>query len=102
MRRWIPVRPDALEHRVRRRPGRAGGGYPRGCDSNTAQGITDAGDYIFRVPLSDEKVIPVVVETVTATLTNKTAALLYATDDAFSTSSAEMMRVARRRTASRL
>ena len=69
-------------------------GLPVVAISNTAQGITDAGDYIFRVPLSDEKVIPAVVETVAATLTDKTAALLYATDDAFSTLSAEMMRVA--------
>ena len=52
--------------------------------SNTApKGITDIGDYIWRVSLTEGQVIPGVVKKLQTKLGFKTAALLYGNDDAF-------------------
>ena len=62
--------------------------------SNTAAGITDIGDYIFRDSLTEDVVVP---ETVKQTVTKyniKTAALMYGNDDAFTKSGADAMRAA--------
>jgi branched-chain amino acid transport system substrate-binding protein len=52
--------------------------------SNTApKGITDIGDYIWRVSLTEAQVIPGAIKRLQAKLAFKKAALLYGNDDAF-------------------
>lgn len=51
--------------------------------SNTAGGITEIGDYIFRDSLTEAQVIPQTVKAVKERASVKTAALLYGNDDAF-------------------
>lgn len=51
--------------------------------SNTAKGITDIGDYIFRDSLTEMQVIPNTVRVVEKKLGIKKVALLYGNDDAF-------------------
>ena len=51
--------------------------------SNTAGGITDIGDYIYRDSLTEAQVIPQTVKAVKERANVKTAALLYGNDDAF-------------------
>ena len=52
--------------------------------SNTApKGITDIGDYIWRVSLTEAQVIPSALKAAQAKLGCKTAGLLYGNDDAF-------------------
>jgi branched-chain amino acid transport system substrate-binding protein len=51
--------------------------------SNTAGGITDIGDFIYRDSLTEAQVIPQTVKAVKDKATLKTAALLYGNDDAF-------------------
>ncbi len=62
--------------------------------SNTAEGITSIGDYIFRDSLTEADVIPQTVKKVADKLKPKKAALMYANDDAFSKSGADAMRAA--------
>ena len=50
---------------------------------NTAGGITDIGDYIYRDSLTEAQVIPQTVKAVQTKAGVKTAALLYGNDDAF-------------------
>ncbi len=51
--------------------------------SNTAQGITEIGDYIFRDSLTEGVVIPNTIKAIKAKLGIKKVALLYGNDDAF-------------------
>jgi branched-chain amino acid transport system substrate-binding protein len=51
--------------------------------SNTAGGITEIGDYIYRDSLTEAQVIPQTVKAVKDKAGLKTAALLYGNDDAF-------------------
>ncbi|MFN8558077.1 MAG: ABC transporter substrate-binding protein [Dehalococcoidia bacterium] len=60
--------------------------------SNTAAGITDIGDYIFRDSLTEGDVIPQTVKKVAEKVKPKRAALLFANDDAFSKSGGDTMR----------
>ena len=62
------------------------GGVPVLAVSNTAAGITDIGDFIFRDSLAESQVIPETVKQAKEKLGIKTASLLYAQDDAFSKS----------------
>ncbi len=58
-------------------------GVPVLAISNTAQGITEIGDFIFRDSLTEAVVIPNTINTVKAKLGIKKVALLYGNDDAF-------------------
>jgi branched-chain amino acid transport system substrate-binding protein len=60
--------------------------------SNTAAGITDTGDYIFRVSLAEDAVVPQTVELISSAWQPQTAALAYSEDDAWSRSSADAFR----------
>lgn len=60
--------------------------------SNTAAGITDIGDYIFRNSLTEGDVVPQTVKQVADKLKPKKAALMFANDDAFSKSGGDTMR----------
>ena len=52
--------------------------------SNTApKGITDIGDYIWRVSLTERQVIPGALKAAQAKLGFKTAGVLYGNDDVF-------------------
>jgi branched-chain amino acid transport system substrate-binding protein len=64
--------------------------------SNTAQGITDIGDYIFRNSLTEADVIPQTIKKVAERVKPKRAALMFANDDAFSKSGGDTMREALR------
>jgi branched-chain amino acid transport system substrate-binding protein len=64
--------------------------------SNTAAGITDIGDYIFRDSLTEGDVIPQTVKKVADRVKPRRAALLFANDDAFSKSGGDVMRDALR------
>jgi branched-chain amino acid transport system substrate-binding protein len=52
-------------------------GLPVLAVSNTVPGLTAIGSYIFRLPLGDAQIIPVVLRTTESRLHFKTAALLY-------------------------
>jgi branched-chain amino acid transport system substrate-binding protein len=67
-------------------------GVPVLAVSNTAEGITETGDYIFRVSLAEEAVVPQTVEAIAQAWRPQTAALIYSEDDAWSRSSAEVFR----------
>lgn len=54
--------------------------------SNTAEGITEIGDYIFRVSLTEQAVIPQTVKVSTDTLGLKKVVVMYSNDDAFTES----------------
>jgi branched-chain amino acid transport system substrate-binding protein len=60
--------------------------------SNTASGITDIGDYIFRDSLSEAQVIPETVKEAKDKLNLTKVSLMYANDDAFSKSGADVFR----------
>lgn len=60
--------------------------------SNTAQGITDIGNYIFRDSLTEADVIPQTIKKVAERVKPKRAALMFANDDAFSKSAGDTMR----------
>ncbi len=60
--------------------------------TNTAQGINEIGDYVFRVALTEEVVVPATVERVNEDVPIKLAAMVLDSSDAFSRSSAEAMR----------
>jgi branched-chain amino acid transport system substrate-binding protein len=63
--------------------------------SNTApKGITDIGDYIWRVSLTEAQVIPGAVKRLQAKLSFKKAALLYGNDDAFTQAGFAVMKAA--------
>ncbi|MEO8288937.1 MAG: ABC transporter substrate-binding protein [Chloroflexota bacterium] len=60
--------------------------------SNTASGITDIGDYIFRDSLAEFDVIPATIKMAKEKLNVDKVSLLYARDDAFSKSAADVFR----------
>lgn len=60
--------------------------------SNTASGITDIGDYIFRDSLSEAQVIPETVKQAKDKLKLTKVSLMFASDDAFSKSGADVFR----------
>jgi branched-chain amino acid transport system substrate-binding protein len=67
-------------------------GVPVLAVSNTASGITDMGDYIFRDSLSEGQVIPETIRQAKEKLNISKVSLLYANDDAFSKSGADVFR----------
>jgi branched-chain amino acid transport system substrate-binding protein len=67
-------------------------GVPVLAISNTAAGITDTGDYIFRVSLAEDAVVPQTVDLIAQAWQPQTAALVYSEDDAWSRSSADVFR----------
>lgn len=69
-------------------------GVPVVAVSNTAEGITDIGDYIYRVSLTEATVVPQTVEAVAEEFGPESAALVYSGDDAWSSSSADAFRAA--------
>jgi branched-chain amino acid transport system substrate-binding protein len=63
--------------------------------SNTApKGITDIGDYIWRVSLTEGQVIPSALKIVRGKLGFKTAAILYGNDDVFTKAGFDVMKAA--------
>jgi branched-chain amino acid transport system substrate-binding protein len=63
--------------------------------SNTApKGITDIGDFVWRVSLTEGQVIPGALKRLRANLGFKTAALLYGNDDAFTQAGYNVMKAA--------
>jgi branched-chain amino acid transport system substrate-binding protein len=63
--------------------------------SNTAPtGITDIGDYIWRVSLTEAQVIPGALQTARRKLGFKTSAMLYGNDDAFTQAGFDVMKKA--------
>lgn len=62
--------------------------------SNTVDGITDPGDYIFRDSVTESAVIPVTVKTAKAKLGLKKVAVMYANNDAFSKGGYEIFKKA--------
>ncbi|HVP66294.1 MAG TPA: ABC transporter substrate-binding protein [Anaeromyxobacteraceae bacterium] len=63
--------------------------------SNTApKGITDIGDYVWRVSLTEAQVIPAALALARQKLGFKTAALLYGNDDAFTKAGFDVMEAA--------
>jgi branched-chain amino acid transport system substrate-binding protein len=62
--------------------------------SNTALGITDMGDYVFRDSLPEAAVIPGTIAQAAETLSIKSAGLLYGNDDDFTVSGYEVFKQA--------
>jgi branched-chain amino acid transport system substrate-binding protein len=67
-------------------------GLPVIAISNTASGITDAGDYIFRLSLPESFVLPRTVAVTHRRFRYERAALIWRSDQAFSTSGAQTFR----------
>lgn len=61
-------------------------GVPVIASSNTAAGITEIGDYIFRTSLPESAVIPNTIKVTKAALGLKKVAVMYGNDDAFTQS----------------
>ena len=62
--------------------------------SNTAAGITDIGDFIFRDSLTEADVVPQTVQKSAARLGYKNVAVMYANDDTFSKSGYDAFKAA--------
>ncbi len=70
-------------------------GVPVVAVSNTApKGITDIGDYIWRVSLTEGQVIPGALKRLQSKLGFKTAGVLYGNDDAFTQAGYNVMKAA--------
>jgi branched-chain amino acid transport system substrate-binding protein len=69
-------------------------GMPVIASSNTATGITDIGDYIFRTSLPESAVIPNTIKVTKAALGLKKVALMYGNDDAFTQSGYDVFKAA--------
>ncbi len=70
-------------------------GVPVVAVSNTApKGLTDIGDFIWRVSLTEGQVIPGALKRLQAKLGFKTAGLLYGNDDAFTQAGYNVMKAA--------
>lgn len=67
-------------------------GVPVLAVSNTAAGITEIGDYIFRDSLAEAQVIPETIRQAKEKLGITKVSLMYANDDAFSKSGADVFR----------
>ena len=66
------------------------GGVPVLAISNTADGITEQGDYIFRDSLTEGQVIPQTVATATEEFGLEDVVVMYSNDDAFTESGYEV------------
>jgi branched-chain amino acid transport system substrate-binding protein len=75
-------------------------GVPVLAVSNTASGITEIGDYIFRDSISDAQIVPGTIKQAKAKLNLQKVSLLYGDDDAFGRSGADVFRGSSRRAAS--
>jgi branched-chain amino acid transport system substrate-binding protein len=64
------------------------------ASSNTASGITDIGDYIFRTSLPESAVIPNTIKVTKAALGLKKVAVMYGNDDAFTQSGYDVFKAA--------
>ncbi len=64
------------------------------ASSNTATGITEIGDYIFRTSLPESAVVPNTVKVTVAALGLKKVAVMYGNDDAFTQSGYDVFKVA--------
>lgn len=67
-------------------------GVPVVATSNTANGITTIGNYIFRTSLPESSVVPNTAKVVTKALGLKKVAIIYGTDDAFTTSAEKIFK----------
>ncbi len=67
-------------------------GMPVVASSNTADGITAIGDYIFRTSLPDSAVVPNTVRVVAKGFNLKKVVILYGTDDAFTISAEKIFK----------
>lgn len=67
-------------------------GVPVVAISNTADGITEQGDYIHRVSLTEGQVIPQTVEQATEAYGLKNVVVMYSNDDAFTESGFEVFK----------
>lgn len=64
------------------------------ASSNTASGITDIGDYIFRTSLPESAVVPNTVKVTVQALGIKKVAIMYGNDDAFTQSGYDVFKAA--------
>lgn len=64
------------------------------ASSNTATGITDIGDYIFRTSLPESAVVPNTVSVTAKALNLKKVAVMYGDDDAFTQSGYDVFKTA--------
>ena len=64
------------------------------ASSNTATGITEIGDYIFRTSLPESAVVPNTVKVTVAALGLKKVAIMYGNDDAFTQSGYDVFKAA--------
>jgi branched-chain amino acid transport system substrate-binding protein len=64
------------------------------ASSNTAAGITEIGDYIFRTSLPESAVIPNTIKVTKAALGLKKVAVMYGNDDAFTQSGYDVFKAA--------
>ncbi len=69
-------------------------GMPVVASSNTASGITDIGDYIFRTSLPESAVIPNTIKVTKAALGLTKVAVMYGNDDAFTQSGYDVFKAA--------
>ena len=69
-------------------------GVPVIASSNTAAGITEIGDYIFRTSLPESAVIPNTIKVTKAALGLKKVAVMYGNDDAFTQSGYDVFKAA--------
>ncbi|MDQ0613545.1 branched-chain amino acid transport system substrate-binding protein [Microbacterium sp. W4I4] len=67
------------------------GGMPVLAISNTAAGITEQGDFIFRDSLTEGQVIPQTIEAATEKFDLKKVVVMYSNDDAFTESGYKVM-----------
>lgn len=67
------------------------GGMPVLAISNTAAGITEQGDFIFRDSLTEGQVIPQTIEAATKKFDLKNVVVMYSNDDAFTESGYKVM-----------
>ncbi len=70
------------------------GGMPVVASSNTASGITDIGNFIFRTSLPESAVIPNTIKVTKAALGLTKVALMYGNDDAFTQSGYDVFKAA--------
>jgi len=69
-------------------------GMPVVASSNTASGITDIGDYIFRTSLPESAVIPNTIKVTKSALGLTKVAIMYGNDDAFTQSGYDVFKAA--------
>ena len=87
-------RPDAVNTAFSTDPVAQENGIPVLGVSNTAAGITDMGDYIFRDSLTEGQVIPQTIEAAASQFGLEKVAVLYGNDDAFTESGYQVFKQA--------